>query len=637
MTAAEGICPSARALITAVILAGGRGQRLGGVDKGLVPLNGRPLIEHVLDAIRGQVAEVLISANRNRERYARYGFPVIADGVAGFAGPLAGLHAAWPNVRTPYVMTVACDTPLIPGDMAQRLLDGLLRENAGIALVHDGQRSHPTLLLADARLHGSLDAFLGEGKRKIDAWTARHREVLVDFSDCPAAFANINTPEELKDLTPAVEKVPKLGAGMIGSRPPVDRKRGPGGAPDVRMRGFTARVSVADALTWVDAVTDRLEPEVVPTENATGRVLYEDLHAPIDVPAFDRSAVDGYALRGAQTPGADQFTPLQLSVVGEVFAGHAHPTPMPEGCALRIMTGAPLPAGADTVVPAEYCEERNGIVEITTACPVGRNVGLRGEDVRQGDLLLTQGRRLRPQDTGLLASLGLANVAVVRHPRVRIIVTGDELAAPGAERAPHQIFDSNSFLLRGLVGRDGGVIERVLQLDDGPDPLRAALEAPGVEMILIAGGSSVGAEDHAPALLAERGELAIHGIAMRPSCPTGMGRIGDTLVFLLPGNPVSCLCAYDFFAGRALRRLGGRSPDWPYRVCRLPLARKLVSAIGRVDYCRVRVTPDGVVPLALSGASILSSTTVADGFVIIPPEPEGYGAGTQVEVHLYDE
>ncbi|WP_373025132.1 gephyrin-like molybdotransferase Glp [Thioalkalivibrio sp.] len=403
------------------------------------------------------------------------------------------------------------------------------------------------------------------------------------------------------------------------------------------MRGFSARVSVADAQTWVDRVTDRLEAEVILTEQATGRVLSEDVHATLDVPAFDRAAVDGYALRGAETLGAGQFAPLQLSVAGEVFAGHAHPAPLPEACALRIMTGAPVPEGADTVVPAEYCEERDGVVEISAACPVGRNVGQRGEDVRKGDVLLARGRRLRPQDTGLLASLGLASVAVVRSPRVRIIVTGDELAAPGAQRAPHQIFDANSFLMRGLAERDGGVIERVLRLTDDRESLRAALEPSGADVILVAGGSSVGAEDHAPALLAELGDIAIHGIAMRPSCPTGMGSIGDTVVFLLPGNPVSCLCAYDFFAGRALRRLGGRSIDWPYRIRRLPLARKLVSAIGRVDYCRVRVTPEGVVPLALSGASILSSTTIAEGFVIVPPEPEGYGEGMQVEVYFYDQ
>lgn len=201
MTSASGNPLSARSAITTVILAGGRGRRLGGLDKGLVPIAGHRMIEHVLGALADQVAEVVISANRNWEYYSRYGTRVVADGVPGFAGPLAGLHAAWPHVGNPYVMMAACDTPRIPRDMAQRLLDALLREQAEIALVHDGQRSHPTLLLADARLYSSLDAFLLSGERKIDAWTARHHQILVDFSDCPEAFTNVNTPEELREMT----------------------------------------------------------------------------------------------------------------------------------------------------------------------------------------------------------------------------------------------------------------------------------------------------------------------------------------------------------------------------------------------------------------------------------------------------
>ncbi|MGE0377522.1 MAG: molybdopterin-binding protein, partial [Planctomycetaceae bacterium] len=163
------------------------------------------------------------------------------------------------------------------------------------------------------------------------------------------------------------------------------------------------------------------------------------------------------------------------------------------------------------------------------------------------------------------------------------------------------------------------------------------LEEPGADVVLVSGGSSVGAEDHAPTLVAELGELAIHGIAMRPSSPTGMGRIREILVFLLPGNPVSCLCAYDFFAGRAIRRLGGRSSDWPYRSSVETVARKIVSAVGRVDYCRVRRDAGGIVPLAISGASILSSTTRADGFVIVRAESEGHAPGEQVTVLWYDE
>jgi molybdopterin molybdotransferase len=243
---------------------------------------------------------------------------------------------------------------------------------------------------------------------------------------------------------------------------------------------------------------------------------------------------------------------------------------------------------------------------------------------------------LRPQDAGLIASLGVAHVDVVAAPRVRIVVTGNEVVSPGEPKGPFQIYDANSPMLRALAVRDGGVVEAHLRIGDDPAKIRDALRAPGADIVLLSGGSSVGSEDHAPTLLREIGELAIHGIAMRPSSPAGIGRVGDALVFLLPGNPVSCLCAYDFFAGRAIRLRGGRGADWPHQHRQGMVARKIVSAIGRVDYCRVRLVGNDVEPLALSGASILSSTTRADGFVVVPSESEGFGAGAQVTVYLYD-
>jgi molybdopterin molybdotransferase len=300
------------------------------------------------------------------------------------------------------------------------------------------------------------------------------------------------------------------------------------------------------------------------------------------------------------------------------------------------MTGAPVPDGVDAVVPAEFATEQAGAIEITRPVAPGQHVAHRGEDVAAGATVLSPGRRLRPQDVGLIASLGQASVDVVRQPRVRIVTTGNEVVPPGRDKGLYEIYDANSYMLRGLVARDGGVVDRAVRLGDDPDEIRGALTAPGADVILVSGGSSVGSEDHAPRLVAEVGELAIHGIAMRPSSPAGMGRIGTALVFLLPGNPVSCLCAYDFFAGRAIRRMGGLPSDWPHRTRRVRAARKIVSAIGRVDYCRVRLGDGQAEPIALSGASILSSTTRADGFVIVPAESEGYAPGSEVTVLLYD-
>ena len=249
---------------------------------------------------------------------------------------------------------------------------------------------------------------------------------------------------------------------------------------------------------------------------------------------------------------------------------------------------------------------------------------------------MSAGRRLRAQDIGLIASLGLGQVTVVQRPRVRILVTGNEVVAPGMPKDPYQVYDANSYMLRRLIARDGGLLEAHHRLGDDPNKIRQALLTSGADVILVSGGSSVGSEDHAPRLLAEIGELAIHGVAMRPSSPAGVGRIDNTLVFLLPGNPVSCLCAYDFFGGRGIRLRGGRLPDWPHRTRRCVVARKIVSAVGRVDYCRVQIVDGQIEPLALSGASILSSTTRAAGFVIVPAGSEGYGPGAEVTVYLYD-
>ena len=413
---------------------------------------------------------------------------------------------------------------------------------------------------------------------------------------------------------------------------------------DVRMRGFRQRATVEQAWRWLDERCPAQGSEFVEVTAAFGRVLAESVAAAIDVPPFDRSAMDGFAVLGAETTGAGDYNPLALTLIGQSLPGRPFAGEVLTGTAVRIMTGAPIPKGADAVLPAEFAREVTGQVEFTSSIAPGRNVGRQGEDVSVGQTVLPAARRLRPQDVGLLASLGVCQVSVVRRPRVRVLATGNELAIAGQSRGPFQIFDSNSPTLAALITRDGGELESSKLVADDYATIKAALIAPGADVILISGGSSVGAEDHAPAVLAEVGDLPIHGIAMRPSSPTGIGRIGNTLVFLLPGNPVSCLCAYDFFAGRAIRQLGGRSADWPYLRQRTIVGSKIVSAVGRVDYCRVRLETDprstsfllATHPIATSGASILSSTTRATGFVIVPAELEGYAPGTEVEVFLYD-
>lgn len=408
---------------------------------------------------------------------------------------------------------------------------------------------------------------------------------------------------------------------------------------DVRMRGFAERADVAEVDAFLSDCVGALPAEEVELLDCAGRVLAEEIRSPVDVPAFARSAMDGYALKGEETFGASEYAPIPFDLIGTALPGDAFPGHVGPGQAVRIMTGAPIPPGADAVVMAEVCSEPEGAgkVEVSEAVPPQKNVGAAGEDIRQGDPVLAPGRRIRPQDAALLASIGRPRMACVARPRVRLVITGNELLPAGSAPSGVHIVDSNSVMLRELLARDGGVLLPFEILPDDPEQIRAAMADDRADVVLVSGGSSVGQEDHAPRLLAELGKVNFHGISMRPSSPTGVGRIGNCFVFLLPGNPVSCLAAYEFFAGPTLRGLGGRTRAWPHPRLRLPLARKISSAIGRTDYVRVSIEEGRAFPLATSGASILSSTVRAAGAVIVPRGHEGMAEGEEVEILLYDD
>jgi molybdopterin molybdotransferase len=410
-------------------------------------------------------------------------------------------------------------------------------------------------------------------------------------------------------------------------------------ADDVRMRGFKERHTVTAAVAWLDAQLILLSAEGVPLRAAAGRVLAGSVVSDYDVPGFDRATMDGYAVVADSTEGATAYNRLPLIVIGDSMPGCPFEGFVSAGEAVRIMTGAPVPRGADAVLPAEWIEAESGdggSRSINALAPVSpwKNVGRCGEDIVRGTTLFEAGRVLRPQDLGVLSSVGHGEVRVVRRPVVRLLVTGNELLPSGARPCGFRIADANGPMLAALVERDGGVVDFPGLVRDDRDAILEALRA-DADIVIVSGGSSVGIEDFAPTLVAEHGELPVHGIAMRPSSPTGLGRMGHRLVFLLPGNPVSCLCAYDFFAGRAIRALGGRSKVWPYRMMRGRLNRKISSPIGRLDYARVKIVDGSVEPLAVSGASLLSSTTRADGFVIVGDDSEGCAPGAEVEVWLY--
>ena len=404
------------------------------------------------------------------------------------------------------------------------------------------------------------------------------------------------------------------------------------------MKGFRDRTDVADALRLLVERARPLAAESVVLAEAAGRVLAEPVTSRVDVPGFARAAMDGCAVRGEDTFGAEPLNPLPLAVIGAAYPARPFAGTVGAGQAVWIMTGAPMPAGADAVLVAESAELDPASTRVLAreAVTPGRHVGRIGEDVAKGREVLAAGRRLRPQDVGLLASIGVASVPVIRRPRVAILVTGNELLPPGSVPEGYKIVDSNSPMLAALVRRDGGECQPVRYLPDEYAAVRDAIRDAAADVVLVSGGSSVGQEDHAPRAVAELGELAVHGVALRPASPTGIGFLPGRIVFLLPGNPVSCLCAYDLFAGRVVRRLGGRAWELPYRKVSVPLAEKIVSAIGRLDYVRVTIKNGQATPIAVSGASILSTTVIADGFVLVEPDREGHAPGERVEVWLYE-
>jgi molybdopterin molybdotransferase len=297
-------------------------------------------------------------------------------------------------------------------------------------------------------------------------------------------------------------------------------------------------------------------------------------------------------------------------------------------------------------VPFDATQLTGATLEIFAAVAAGSGVERRGQQLRAGTALIEARRILRPQDVGLLASLGIDRVRVARLPRVRLVIAGPKRFAGRPSTG-----DANGPMLRGLIERDGGMVVTMIEttietmiettfktmnaVEPRCEAIGEAIAAPGADVILVAGRTGTGADDEAPLALAKVGELAIHGVALRPGGSTGMGLAGATPVLLLPGDPLGCWCAYELLAGRLIRSLGGRSPELPQLVREAEVGRKIVSAIGFVDLCQVRLVDGRVEPVGSAEFGGLASSVRADGFLVIPAPLEGYAPGTRVKVQLY--
>lgn len=409
---------------------------------------------------------------------------------------------------------------------------------------------------------------------------------------------------------------------------------------DVRAKGFSERASVDDALGRLLEKVKNLEVEEVDIVNALGRVLAEDITARADVPPFDRAAMDGYALRGENTFGASQGNPLYFKVTGEVMPGKSPGRAIADYEAVKIMTGAPLPEGANAVAMFEYVRELGDEIEVVKAVTPGKNVSRRGEDVKKGDMLLRKGKKVKPQDVALMAALGRGHVSVRRRPKVGIIATGDELVDPGRGLGGAEIYDANSYSISSLVKRDGGMPNLYgIVKDDYHRVKKTVVKALGEDVVIISGATSVGERDFVPQIVSELGEVVFHGVAMRPGEPTGAGLAGDKLVFMLPGYPVAAIFAYETFVRPALEKMLGVEEEEGYNRVRGRLTRRVASELGRRDYVRVmlKTSENGLLvePLMAKGSGVITSLVKAKGFVVVPENTEGLEEGTTVVVNLF--
>ena len=396
-------------------------------------------------------------------------------------------------------------------------------------------------------------------------------------------------------------------------------------------------ISVRDAQAQVLArITAIASPEVVPLAASLGRVLAEDVRAEMDVPPTDNSAVDGYAVASSDIPATGTRT---FDVAAELAAGAVFSGTLRSGQTLRIMTGAPMPAGADTVYPQEVVTREGARITAGSIAP-GANRRLRGEDVGAGQIVLPAGGVLRPQEIGVAASLGLAQLYVRQKPRVAVLSTGDEVAEPGSSRKPGQIYDSNRFSLRGLLEASGAEMVDDGIVPDQFDELQARLlrASEHADIVLTSGGVSVGDHDLVKAVLQQAGGIDFWQVAMQPGRPMAVGSIGRAHFFGLPGNPVASMLTFHLFVRPALWKLAGRRELFvtPFHAV---ATERMSKKTGRREFKRGILTfgPAGweVRTTGPQGSGILTSMTAANCFVVIEEERGDVAAGEPVWVEPF--
>jgi molybdopterin molybdotransferase len=695
--------------VTGLILAGGRGTRMGRVDKGLQPFRGSTMVAHVLARLAPQVASVAINANRNLPQYQAMAgeLPVLPDYLDGFAGPLAGLQVGLQFCPTELLLTAPCDSPFFPLDMAERLYAAMSAAGADMAMAVTMERdpeqpdaapyrqSHPVFSLVKANVLPQLEAYLETGARRMEGFYKSLRVAEVLFDDA-AAFGNINTLEDLHHhertaaaaqaaTSPAAAPAPAAPIAPAAGGPsnaasghasapsasspatsdhaaarPATSPTAPGGeVPSAASSaaagglaggrdGDPAALAVDEAQRMICARVAAVEAtETLSLLNALDRVLATDIVSPINVPAYDNSAMDGYALRGADLPPGDATGTSTFKTIGIAYAGHPFTqAPQAREC-IRIMTGAAIPPGCDSVLPQELAANINGdqVSIAPNAIHAGANLRRAGEDLKAGSIAIAAGKLLRPADLGLIASLGIGEVTVKRKLRVAFFSTGDELRSLGEKLEDGCVYDSNRYTLFGMLQRLGCEVIDLGVVRDDPQALEDTLRkaASQADAIITSGGVSEGAADYTRDIMALLGDVAFWKLAMRPGRPFAFGRVqteqDSAWLFGLPGNPVAVMVSFYMLARPALLRMMGAESKLQTMQARSTEAIR--KRPGRTEYQRGIVSKgeDGAPQVRLTGAQgsgILSSMTEANCIVILHHDLVNVVAGQMVEVMLFD-
>lgn len=401
-----------------------------------------------------------------------------------------------------------------------------------------------------------------------------------------------------------------------------------------------AVASVDEHLARILAAVEPLPAYHQPLMDALGLAAAEDVVAEVSLPSFDNSAMDGYAVRLADVVTASADAPVHLPVVGEIGAGQARLRELPEGTAAKIMTGAPVPAGADSVVPYEWTDRGAEQVRIEQAPTRGQHIRLAGDDVAAGDVLVSEGTVLGPRHVGLLAAVGRARVQARPRPRVVVISTGSELREPGTELGHDSIYDGNSFLLAAAVRAAGATPFRVGIVPDRPQEFLDAVheELVRADVVVTSGGVSQGDFDVVKEALTPLGTVWFGPVAMQPGKPQGFGHVGPdrTPIFTLPGNPVSSYISFQQFVLPALRKLMGRAP-YARPTVTARLTHGFRSPAGRRQFVRAAYDDGAVTPVGGHGSHLIGDLASSDALVVVPEDVTSVAAGEQVQVLRLDE